>query len=89
MFIDLPETGATLAQNDAAATVESVKAASDVYSPIAGTVTEVNTLTVEEPDQINARPESTGWLVKLKPSDPAAIEALMDRDAYEAFLGAL
>ncbi len=89
VFVELPALGKTLAAGESLAVVESVKAASDVYSPIAGTVTEVNTLTVEEPDQINARPETTGWLAKLKVADPAAVEALMDRDAYEAFLGNL
>jgi glycine cleavage system H protein len=89
VFVELPALGKTLAAGESLAVVESVKAASDVYSPIAGTVTEVNTLTVEEPDQINARPETTGWLAKLKVADPAAVEALMDRAAYEAFLGNL
>ena len=89
VFVELPAVGKPLAAGEAMAVVESVKAASDVYSPIAGEVVEVNGLTVEEPDQINARPESTGWLVRIKPADPAAIEALMDRAAYEAFLGTL
>ena len=62
VFVELPAVGKTVAAGDALAVVESVKAASDVYSPVAGTVTEIKNLTVEEPDQINARPESTGWL---------------------------
>ena len=89
VFVELPAVGKTVKAGEGLAVVESVKAASDVYSPVAGTVTEVNNLTVEEPDQINARPETTGWLAKLKISDPAAVETLMDRDAYEAFLGKL
>jgi glycine cleavage system H protein len=89
VFVELPAVGRTLSVGEAMAVVESVKAASDVYSPIAGEVLEVNTAASDEPDLVNARPEETGWLVKIKPSDPAAIDALMDRDAYEAFLDSL
>lgn len=89
VFLELPPIGKTLAAGDGLAVVESVKAASDVYSPVAGEVTAVNDAAGESPDMINAEPESGGWMAKLKVADPAAVEALMDRAAYEAFLGTL
>jgi glycine cleavage system H protein len=89
VFVELPPVGKTLAAGEAMAVVESVKAASDVYSPIAGVVVEVNTAATDEPDLINALPEETGWLVKLKPADATALDALMDREAYETFLDTL
>ncbi len=89
VFLELPAVGKTLAAGDGLAVVESVKAASDVYSPIAGEVTAVNDAAGEAPDLINADPEKGGWMAKLKVADPAAVEALMDRAAYETFLGTL
>ena len=86
VFIELPEIGKVLKAGDAMAVVESVKAASDVYAPIAGEVVEVNTALPDEPDLVNAEPESGAWFVKLKVADPAEVEALMDRPAYETFL---
>jgi glycine cleavage system H protein len=86
VFVELPEVGRTVAVGDAMAVVESVKAASDVYSPVAGTVTAVNTTVTDSPDLVNAGPEGLGWLAKIKLTDPAAVEALMDRAAYEALL---
>jgi glycine cleavage system H protein len=89
VFVELPDPGKVLVAGEAMAVVESVKAASDVYSPVAGTVTEVNTEVAGAPDLVNAMPEGGGWLVKLTLADPSAVDALMDRDAYEAFLGTL
>lgn len=89
VFLELPAVGKTLAAGDGLAVVESVKAASDVYSPVAGEVVEVNEAASDAPDVINAAPEKSGWMAKLKIADPASIDALMDRDAYEAFLGTL
>jgi glycine cleavage system H protein len=89
VFLELPTVGKTLNAGDAMAVIESVKAASDVYSPIAGEVVEVNQAAGDEPDQVNAAPEAGGWLAKLKSADPGAIDALMDRTAYEAFLSTL
>ncbi len=89
VFVELPAIGKALSPGEAMAVVESVKAASDVYSPIGGTVVQVNDAVSAEPDQVNAMPEAGGWLVKLKPADPTAINALMDRAAYEAFLETL
>lgn len=89
VFVELPEAGKAVKAGDAFAVVESVKAASDVYSPIGGTVLEVNTQASDSPELVNAGPETLGWLAKLKIDDPAAVEALMDRDAYEAYLQGL
>ena len=89
VFVELPVIGRKISAGASMAVVESVKAASDVFSPIAGDVVEVNGAVADEPDQVNAVPEAGGWLVKLKAADRAAVEALMDRAAYEAFLGTL
>lgn len=85
VFVELPEVGDELAQGATFGVVESVKAASDVYVPVAGTVTEVNTALQDEPELINADPYGRGWIIKLKVSDPAPLDALMDADAYLAF----
>jgi len=89
VFVELPTAGKVLTAGEAVAVVESVKAASDVYSPVSGAVVAVNAEVADSPDLINAMPEGGGWLVKLTLADPAAVETLMDRDAYEAFLGTL
>ncbi len=89
VFLELPPVGKTVGAGEALAVIESVKAASDVYSPIAGEVVEVNEPAGEEPDRVNAGPETGGWLARLKIADPAAVDTLMDRDAYEAFLSTL
>jgi glycine cleavage system H protein len=87
VFVELPKVGATLRKGDAAAVVESVKAASDVYAPADGEVTEVNDGAVSDPSVLNADPQGAGWLYRLKLSDPSAVEALMDEAAYDAFKG--
>jgi glycine cleavage system H protein len=89
VFVDLPEAGKSVSAGDALAVVESVKAASDVYSPISGEVAEANPDLSDTPETVNAAPESGGWFVKIKVSDPAQVDALMDRPAYEAFLATL
>ncbi|MDP3173518.1 MAG: glycine cleavage system protein GcvH [Phenylobacterium sp.] len=89
VFVEVPEVGRKLTPGDGLAVVESVKAASDVYSPLAGEVTEANTALTDQPDVVNASPEGEGWFAKLKIADVAAFEALMDRAAYEAYLGTL
>jgi glycine cleavage system H protein len=89
VFVDLPEAGKSVTAGDALAVVESVKAASDVYSPISGEVAEANPDLSDTPETVNAAPESGGWFVKIKVSDPAQVDALMDRPAYEAFLATL
>ena len=85
VFVELPEIGATLGQGDQAGVVESVKAASEIYAPIAGEVVEVNAALVEDPALANRAPEGEGWFFKLKAAG-ADTEGLMDRAAYDAFL---
>ncbi len=88
VFVEVPEAGRNVKAGDACAVVESVKAASDVYSPIAGVVTGGNTELASSPELINQDPYGKGWMVRLKPANPAAIGALLDAAAYEASLAA-
>jgi glycine cleavage system H protein len=89
VFVEVPEVGKTVKQGEALAVVESVKAASDVYAPISGEVVAANGEVADAPETVNAAPEAAGWFAKVKVADPAEVEALMDRAAYEAFLGTL
>lgn len=89
VFVEVPEVGKTVAQGEGLAVVESVKAASDVYAPVSGEVVEANAELGDAPETVNAAPEAGGWFAKLKLSTPAEVDALMDRDAYEAFLATL
>lgn len=84
VFVELPEVGAALVAGDECAVIESVKAASDVYSPLTGEVTEVNEALADAPETINDDPYVDGWIFKLKAADPAELENLMDADAYTA-----
>ena len=89
VFVEVPEVGKTVALGDGLAVVESVKAASDVYAPISGEVLEANGDLSDTPETVNQDPEGAGWFAKLKISDPSQVEALMDRHAYDAYLGTL
>jgi glycine cleavage system H protein len=89
IFVELPEVGRALKQGDAAAVVESVKAASDVYSAVSGTVTEVNGDLENEPGKVNESAENEGWLFKLTLADISEIDGLMDPEAYNQYLGTL
>ena len=89
VFVEVPEAGKTVKAGDNMAVVESVKAASDVYAPISGEVVEANAALSDSPETVNAAPEAAGWFAKLKVSDPAEVEALMDRAQYEAYLQTL
>jgi glycine cleavage system H protein len=89
VFVELPDVGKALKAGDSMAVVESVKAASDVYSPITGEVLEANDDLPGAPEMVNQDPEAGAWIVRIKVADTAQIDALMDRDAYEAFLGTL
>ncbi|MEM1019273.1 MAG: glycine cleavage system protein GcvH [Sphingomonadales bacterium] len=89
VFIELPAVGKTVSAGDEAAVVESVKAASEVYAPAAGTILEVNDALEDAPDTVNSSPEADGWFFKLQLSDPSAAEALMDADAYAAHVAGL
>jgi glycine cleavage system H protein len=88
VFVELPSVGVRLDKGAVAATVESVKAASDVYAPVAGEVTAVNDRLAEQPGLVNGEPTGDGWLFKMKPADPAEIDALLDEDAYNALTAA-
>ncbi len=84
VFIDLPKPGASLKAGAAAAVIESVKAASDVYAPIDGEVIEVNQRVVEDPSLVNSDPAGAGWLFKMKVGDPSQLDELLDEAAYQA-----
>ncbi|MEI6160848.1 MAG: glycine cleavage system protein GcvH [Roseococcus sp.] len=88
VFVDLPEPGREVTAGEAVAVVESVKAASDVYAPLTGRVTEVNSGLVDEPALINSEPSGAGWFFKIMP-EGALPEDLMDADAYAAFVESL
>ena len=89
VFVEVPEVGKAVTQGEGLAVVESVKAASDVYAPVTGAVTEANTALADNPETVNQDPEGAGWFAKVKLADPSQVEALMDRPAYEAFLQTL
>lgn len=84
VFIELPSEGDELAAEDACVVVESVKAASDVYAPVAGEVVAVNTALDDAPELVNSDPYGEGWLFKLKVADSSVVESLLDADAYGA-----
>ncbi|MFD2648677.1 glycine cleavage system protein GcvH [Devosia albogilva] len=82
VFVELPEVGKVLKKGDEAAVVESVKAASEIYAPVSGTVTEVNSALAGEPGLVNSDPENAGWMFKLTLSDPSEVDSLLDADGY-------
>ena len=86
VFIDLPEVGSQLAASQEAAVVESVKAAADVYAPVAGTVTEVNAALADAPELVN-QDAYAAWLFKMKPADLGDVDTLLDAAAYTASVG--
>ena len=86
VYVELPKVGRKLAAREAAAVVESVKAASDVYAPLAGEVTAANDALSGAPEQVNADAYGA-WLFKLKPTNPEALETLLDATAYRATIG--
>ncbi len=89
VFVELPEVGAALDKGGDAAVVESVKAASDVYAPITGEVSELNESLEEEPALVNSSPEEDGWFFKMTIGDASELEDLMDEAAYKEFLEGL
>ena len=89
VFVDVPEEGKELTKGDEAAVVESVKAASDVYSPVSGTVIDGNTALGDTPGLVNEDPEGDGWFYKLTLTDPDELNELMDEIAYQAFVAKL
>lgn len=85
VFVDLPEIGAIFAQGDVAGVVESVKAAADIYMPVSGQVVEVNEALRADPSLANTDPLGTGWFFRVRVSDVAQLDALMDEPAYADF----
>ena len=88
-FVELPAEGATLGKGDSVSVVDSVKAASDVYSPVGGTVSAVNGTLADSPELVNSAAETDGWLWQMTLSDASELEALMDEPAYRAFVDTL
>ncbi len=88
VFVQLPDVGARLAKGDGAAVVESVKAASDVFAPLAGEVVEINEAIVKDPSIVNSDPLIAGWFFKLKLADVKSFDGLMDETAYKNLIGA-
>lgn len=86
VFVELPEIGRKAAQGDAVAVVESVKAASDIFLPVAGEVVEVNDALNGQPNLVNEDAEGRAWFFKIKLANPAELEKLLDRAAYDAFV---
>ena len=89
VYVELPDVGKELAKGDEAAVVESVKAASEVYAPVGGEVTEVNGALEDAPETVNASADGEGWFLKLKISDASELDALMDEAAYKAYCDGL
>ena len=89
VFVDLPDAGRAVTKGGEAAVVESVKAASDVYAPVSGTVTESNPALADDPSLVNSAPEAEGWFFKLTLSDASELDGLMDKAAYDAFVASL
>ena len=89
VFVDLPDAGRAVTKGGEAAVVESVKAASDVYAPVSGTVTGSNPALPEDPSLVNSAPEADGWFFKLTLSDASELDGLMDKAAYDAFVASL
>ena len=85
-FVELPAVGTEVTKGGECCVIESVKAASDVYSPLTGVIAEVNSELEAEPEKINASPYEEGWIFKLKNFDAAEVDALMDSSSYEKFL---
>ena len=88
VFVDLPKVGAQLTKGESLGSVESVKAVSDIYSPVSGEVTAVNELLATSPEKLNEDPHGAAWLVKVKLSDPDEINKLLPPGDYQSYIGA-
>ncbi|MEE3626757.1 glycine cleavage system protein GcvH [Nitrospirillum sp. BR 11752] len=86
VFVEVPEAGRALTKGKDAAVVESVKAASEVFAPVDGTVVEGNQAVVDDPSLVNSDPQGAGWFFKMKLASPAQLDGLMDQAAYDAFV---
>jgi glycine cleavage system H protein len=85
-YVEIPTVGKEVRQSSPMSTIESVKAASDIYAPVSGTVIAVNSVLDNSPEKVNKSPYEDGWIVRIKMSDPAELGNLMDADAYDALL---
>jgi glycine cleavage system H protein len=88
VYVDLPKPGARVEQGKSLGSVESVKAVSDVYSPVTGDIAEVNQALADAPETLNTDPHGAGWLVKIKISSPAELDSLMSAEDYRNYVGA-
>lgn len=88
-FVDLPAEGATVGKGDSVSVVDSVKAASDVYTPVSGTIAAVNDALADQPELVNTDAETGGWLFRVALSDAAELGALMDEAAYKSYVDSL
>ena len=86
VFVDLPELGSKLTQFDKMGEIESVKAVSDLYSPLSGIVTEINQTLITKPELVNESPFDTGWMLRIKPGDMEEVDNLMTAEGYESHL---
>ena len=89
VFVELPEVGITVQKGDEAATIESVKAASEFFTPVSGKVININNTIIDDPGLINSDPREVGWFFSLELADPSELENLMDEAAYESFVTSL
>ena len=89
VFVEVPSEGTTVTKGGDAAVVESVKAASDVYAPVSGTITEGNAALGDDPSLVNSDPEGAGWFFRLVLDDAGQLDGLMDADSYKAFVSSL
>lgn len=87
VYVDINSTGKTLSAEEIFGTVEAVKTVSDLFLPVAGTVTEVNPLLEKQPELVNTDPYGDGWMIRMTVSDPATVDALMDAAAYTSLVG--
>jgi len=88
VYVDLPKVGTHIEQGKSLGSVESVKAVSDIYSPVSGGITQINQTLAEKPEMLNSDPHGAAWLVKIKLSAPAELAGLMSAAEYEAYIGA-
>ena len=89
VFVELPDIDREVDQGEESAVVESVKAAGEVKSPVAGTVVEINQALEDTPEKVNEDPNGEGWLFKLRPADPSQIDALLDESSYQNLVDSL
>jgi glycine cleavage system H protein len=85
--IELPKVGSSFKQNDAMAIIDSVKASSDIYSPVDGEITETNEKLLEQPELINQSPNEEGWILKMKPNNPEQLNSLLSKEQYNNLVG--